>query len=769
MFRWLRAIRTAATASSTDDRKPTDVIADVVAVIGIKPLLIALGVGVVLLVVVSLLAATTVVVAAFGEVPDGTLAAIPEIPPMAAEAYMDAVAAGETELGCQLHPAVVAAIGWVESRHGAGRLDPYGDANPPIIGVPLDGDGVALIWDSDDGVHDQDTTYDRAVGPMQFLPETWAGWGQDGNGDGMRNPQNIFDAAKATVWYLCAGTDSDLTDPAALASAILRYNNSQEYLATVLAKAQEYMMVMFAGVADATDLINHPNFTASPVAIADLETGLVDIRLVSILYTLTEQQPIYVSVIKTGHYECVGGGTLQDNPDCKQSHHWHWRGADISLVAGQPVNNNNDAAHGLVAAMALLPIGNPLRPAEVGSPFDEYDPLAGFFNDQDHEDHIHLAVCGPRIDKGQLVDTCGTAGYDGELPDADVEVFGGDDLSHMVSNFPEGTVFVVHGVHHGEEVHPKTNQVFIGDGAVLIGDGAEYAFTGSAANVVVSGFEVTGYDNPAQRGAINAEGASWMIENNYVHDNAGAGIRAAAGSPVIRNNTVTYNHQLGVTVLYTTGGLVADNEIAYNNWLAEYDWGWEAGGSKFWSNVDLTLDGNWVHDNHGPGLWSDTNNLGTVYKNNTVENNYANGIFHEVSYDAVIRNNTVRNNGFGHDAWLWGAGILIAASPNVEVYGNTVDGNYNGITLVQQDREDTYGEQDHGPYIIHDTYIHDNTIINSGLTGAASDTGDNSIYTDNNRFEDNHYQGDVAWHWDSHRIGWDSWQSVGNDTGGSYS
>jgi|GEM_PF-4043808 len=407
MSRWLQAIRTAAAVTPNDQRKPSDVLVDVATVVGIKPVLIAIGSATVVLIIVALLSATAVVVAAFGEVPDGMLGAIEEIPPIAAEAYMDAVAAGEDELGCLIHPAVVAAIGWVESRHGSDRLTADGDTTPPIIGVPLDGsDGVALIWDTDDGIYDGDSIYDRAVGPMQFIPGTWEAWGQDANGDGIRNPQNIGDAAKATVWYLCLGGPADLTDPDTLAAAILRYNHSEEYLAAVLTKAQEYVMLMFAGVADASGLLAHPNFGASAAAIADLETGLVDVRLVSILYALADQHAIYVGVIKTGHSECVGGGTQAGNPDCVQSHHWHWRAADISLVAGTAVNDFNGAAYQLVSAMALLPIGDPLRPAEVGSPWPEFDPLAGFFNDTDHEHHLHVAVCGPRISRGVLVDTC---------------------------------------------------------------------------------------------------------------------------------------------------------------------------------------------------------------------------------------------------------------------------------------------------------------------------------------------------------------------------
>ena len=249
--------------------------------------------------------------------------------------------------------------------------------------------------------------YDRAVGPTQFLPATWQSWGQDGNSDGAADPQNIFDAAKATVWYLCDGGAADLTAPAALAAAILRYNNSETYQAAVLAKAHQYRLQMTAGGGDATGLLAHPGFSASAAARADLETGLVDRRLVAILAALASQQPIYVAVIKTGHYQCVGGGTVAQRPGCTESHHWQWRGADVTLVAGNAVTDTNTAAYQLVAALAEFPVWHPLRPSRVGSPWPGFGPLRGFFNDADHEDHLHLSVRGPRLAGGRLVDSCG--------------------------------------------------------------------------------------------------------------------------------------------------------------------------------------------------------------------------------------------------------------------------------------------------------------------------------------------------------------------------
>ncbi|MGH8775651.1 MAG: lytic transglycosylase domain-containing protein [Jiangellaceae bacterium] len=86
---------------------------------------------------------------------------------------------------------------------------------------------VALIRDTDGGALDGDTTYDRAVGPMQFIPSTWRSVSVDGNGDGRRDPNNIYDAAQGAAVYLCAG-DTDLRDPIQAARAVRRYNNADE-------------------------------------------------------------------------------------------------------------------------------------------------------------------------------------------------------------------------------------------------------------------------------------------------------------------------------------------------------------------------------------------------------------------------------------------------------------------------------------------------------------------------------------------------------------
>nr|BFD85425.1 lytic transglycosylase domain-containing protein [Streptomyces sp. Xyl84] len=158
---------------------------------------------------------------------------------------LDAYKKAEAELrsskpGCNLPWQLLAAIGRVESGQArGGQVDANGTTFSPILGPVLNGSGFANISDTDHGLYDGDSTYDRAVGPMQFIPSTWQWAGRDGNGDGKKDPNNIYDAALATGHYLCRN-DWDLSDHADLSSAILSYNHSQEYLNTVLSWLEYY-------------------------------------------------------------------------------------------------------------------------------------------------------------------------------------------------------------------------------------------------------------------------------------------------------------------------------------------------------------------------------------------------------------------------------------------------------------------------------------------------------------------------------------------------
>ncbi|WP_329299086.1 lytic transglycosylase domain-containing protein [Streptomyces sp. NBC_00659] len=163
------------------------------------------------------------------------------IPATVLAAYKQAEASlRESKPTCNLPWQLLAAIGKVESGQArGGRVDANGTTLSPILGPVLNGYGFANIKDTDNGAYDGDSTYDRAVGPMQFIPSTWEWAGRDGNGDGKKDPNNIYDAALAAGHYLCR-FDHDMAVQAHMNAAILSYNNSTEYLNTVLSWLEYY-------------------------------------------------------------------------------------------------------------------------------------------------------------------------------------------------------------------------------------------------------------------------------------------------------------------------------------------------------------------------------------------------------------------------------------------------------------------------------------------------------------------------------------------------
>jgi hypothetical protein len=160
------------------------------------------------------------------------------IPEVALAAYQRAAVVIDTaDLSCRLDWTLLAGIGQVESDHGqvgGSHLNSHGVAHPAIIGPRLDGThGTSVVRDTDAGHLDGDKHFDRAVGPMQFLPSTWAVVAVDGDDDGKRNVEDIDDAALGSAVYLCAG-NGDLSTKAGAEAALLRYNHSKAYVAKVM-------------------------------------------------------------------------------------------------------------------------------------------------------------------------------------------------------------------------------------------------------------------------------------------------------------------------------------------------------------------------------------------------------------------------------------------------------------------------------------------------------------------------------------------------------
>lgn len=175
------------------------------------------------------------------------------IPATVLDAYQRAVERiNLIQPNCHIPLELLAAIGKVESGHArSGRVDATGRTLTPILGPVLNGGPFAAIADTDHGVFDGDTTWDRAVGPMQFIPSTWERWASDGNVDGKLDPHNVYDASLAAARYLCAA-NRDLGTPAGLDEAVLSYNHSTSYLSLV----RSWMAIYQNGTVSVDDILS---------------------------------------------------------------------------------------------------------------------------------------------------------------------------------------------------------------------------------------------------------------------------------------------------------------------------------------------------------------------------------------------------------------------------------------------------------------------------------------------------------------------------------
>jgi hypothetical protein len=286
------------------------------------------------------------------------------------------------------------------------------------------------------------------------------------------------------------------------------------------------------------------------------------------------------------------------------------------------------------------------------------------------------------------------------------------DLVAKTRSSPAGTTFwLAPGTHRlgdgaYDQLTPKDGDVFVGaPGAVLDGQRVNnYAFVGGAKDVTIRNLTVRGFVSPPNEGVINHDSADgWVIEDNTITENSGAGLMAGTNQRMLRN-CMKDNGQYGLNA-YKAGRLsdlvLEGNEIVGNNtddWEAKVEGCGCTGGVKFWSVDKADVRGNWVHDNRGPGLWGDTNNNDFLIEKNVIEKNDGSAIFYEVSYNAVIRNNTIRGNnlvdgkGFADRSDSFPSAAIYlsesggeprvkARTAKLEVYGNVLTDNWSGITL----------------------------------------------------------------------------------------
>ncbi|HLM21987.1 MAG TPA: right-handed parallel beta-helix repeat-containing protein [Propionibacteriaceae bacterium] len=308
----------------------------------------------------------------------------------------------------------------------------------------------------------------------------------------------------------------------------------------------------------------------------------------------------------------------------------------------------------------------------------------------------------------------------------------------------------------------------------------EGAFQGGGPDVRIQNLVIEQFATPTQAPAmVDGRAGGWQIINNELRLSHGAALTTGGDNWTVAGNKIHHNGQLGVGG-QGRGGQVRANEMAFNN-AQGYRRGFESGASKWSFSTGLTVRDNWVHHNFGNGLWTDIDNLHTLYEGNLVEDNAWIGIFHEISYDAVIRHNIVRRNGVRSPDWLGGAGINATDSRNTEIYGNVVLDNLSGIVGRQDGRT---GSGQHGRWELRDLSVHDNSIRHpagtsvvgtSGVAAglAASGGPESSTYRSrSNRFGANHYVlprtvDGRFFAWGGRQRTWSEWQQLDLDLDGS--
>ncbi|WP_431998352.1 right-handed parallel beta-helix repeat-containing protein [Streptomyces fungicidicus] len=287
------------------------------------------------------------------------------------------------------------------------------------------------------------------------------------------------------------------------------------------------------------------------------------------------------------------------------------------------------------------------------------------------------------------------------------------DLAAKTRNSPPHTTFWLRpGTHRlaadrYAQVVPKTGNVYLGaPGAVLDGRKTnQYAFGGTARDVTLRHLTVQGFVAPHDEGVVNHDSADgWVIEHSTIQNNSGAGLMAGARQRV-RANCLRGNGQYGMNAYKADGPLrdlvVEGNEITGNNtddWERKRPGCGCTGGVKFWSVDGADIRGNWVHDNRGAGLWADTNNNDFRIEENVLEANDGAALIYETSYNAVVRENTIRRNNWVEgrksadrgDSFPFatvyvsesgGEPRIPARTDRIEIHRNVLEDNWSGITL----------------------------------------------------------------------------------------
>lgn len=294
------------------------------------------------------------------------------------------------------------------------------------------------------------------------------------------------------------------------------------------------------------------------------------------------------------------------------------------------------------------------------------------------------------------------------------------------------------------QIQPGSGSTYVGaPGAIIDGqDVNRFAFTQRATDVTIRYLTIRNFRAPLDQGVVNHDaGEGWTIEYNTIIDNEGAGLMAGPDN-VYRFNCIENNGQYGINACCGTEQRDIENFVLDHNEIAGNNTGdWEnqgegcgcTGGVKFWINNDVTVTNNWVHDNHGAGLWLDNNNRGFIIEHNYIAGNEGIALFLEAGYDARVRYNNVKRNAIvegrefqqGSDPFPVGA-VYVSENGSPAGYGlktvptvvshNNFEDNWGGVNLWENaDRYCSSTAHTHPPACTIKVDLKDDAACESGV------------------------------------------------------
>jgi hypothetical protein len=288
-------------------------------------------------------------------------------------------------------------------------------------------------------------------------------------------------------------------------------------------------------------------------------------------------------------------------------------------------------------------------------------------------------------------------------PAGAVTVPAGDNSALFQYQLPAKTTYwFAPGKHTDISMQTSDGDTFLGaPGAIIDGGNANnYAFSGqyndtADQNVTIKYLTIEDFDPNQGSGAVNGNGNNgWTEEYDLMQDNSPGAAMMLGGDNTVSDNCLTENGEYGfngysyVDQTYEdtfTGGATnitfTNNDVSYNN-TQKTSSGAEGGG-KFWQDGNVTVTGNYFHDNiDSPGVWMDTDNAGFLVQDNYISSNGGEGLMYEISYNADIVDNTFVDNGIV-------AGLQNPSFPTGAIYisesgGNSaVASNYPGQLNIQ--------------------------------------------------------------------------------------